>query len=372
MMRLSLDGKRINFPTHIDIEEHLWDKDRQRVKGSSELSVAFNKRLLQLKSNAWDYYNELCKLDKPTMLEAIRDAVLHREQQRHSLVPTIDYLITNMKARVHLDIAPATIKNYEAMKRKVQQFLSEVRKQEDVWLSELSHTFIQEFDHYLRVNNRLHNNGIVKHMQQLKRVIKVAILNEWIGKDPFASYQCKIIEPKRIHLTREELQLLVSLVLPTERLQKVKDVFLFSCYTGLAYADVSKLNSQHLHYINGQRWVVLDRTKTKNQSVIPLLPAAEGILERYRHQKTLLPIISSQNINKYLKEVAQLAGITKRLSFHAARHTFATTVTLNEGVDIMSVSAMLGHKLLKTTQIYARVNMQKIASDMQKLNKRGG
>jgi site-specific recombinase XerD len=241
-------------------------------------------------------------------------------------------------------------------------------------LTHLSHQFIHELDNYLRVKNGLHNNGVVKHMQQLKRVIRVAVLNEWIDIDPFVHYQCKIVEPKRVYLTKEELKLLEQVPLPTERLKKVRDVFIFSCYTGLAYADVSKLNSLHLQHINDRQWIILERTKTKNQSVIPLLPAAEAILTAYRgHLKGyLLPVISSQNLNKYLKEIADKAGIHKRLSFHAARHTFATTVTLNEGVDIMTVSAMLGHKLLKTTQIYAKVNMVKIASDIDGLLKKGG
>jgi len=222
----------------------------------------------------------------------------------------------------------------------------------------------------MRVVQKLQNNGVVKNMQQLKRVIKIALQNEWLVKDPFEQYKCKVIEPKRTFLTQEELVLLEGCPLPSDRLQRVRDVFVFSCYTGLAYADVSKLSSFHIQQINGQEWIILDRTKTKNQSTIPLLPKAKEILARYQKEeggKNLLPVISSQNLNKYLKELALEAGINKPLSFHAARHTFASTVTLNNGVDITSVSAMLGHKMIKTTQIYAKVNMNKIANDVQKL-----
>ncbi|HEU4472933.1 MAG TPA: site-specific integrase [Flavisolibacter sp.] len=291
----------------------------------------------------------------------------------YTLIETIDYHINQLRARIGHDVAAGTVKNYEACKHKVELFLQQERDVEDIFLSELNHQFVQELDVFMRVKQGLHNNGVVKHMQQLKRVIRVAMLNEWLTKDPFAHYQSKIVEPKRVHLIKEELQALEQLPLPSDRLNRVRDVFVFSCYTGLAYADVSKLSTQHLQRINGKDWIVLDRTKTKNQSVIPLLPQAQEILKKYKSHagKTLLPVISSQNLNKYLKEVAALAGINKELSFHAARHTFASTVTLNNGVDITTVSAMLGHKMLKTTQIYARVNLNKISNDMEKLYEKG-
>jgi site-specific recombinase XerD len=374
MMRVSVEGKRVNFPTNIEITEGQWDKDKQRVKGSNELSTAYNKQLLILKTGTWNYYNDCIKEGKSVTPNAVKEAVLGKDKPKHTLLGAIDYQITNLKARTHLDIAPSTVKKYETVKRKVQEFLSEELKVPDILLSQLSHQFIYELDTYMRVKQGLHNNGVAKNMQQLKRVLRIVLLNEWMDKDPFAKYQCKVIEPKRVFLTKEELKHLEQVSLPSERLSNVRDVFVFSCYTGLAYADVSKLNNLHIQHINGRDWIILDRTKTKNQSVIPLLPKAQEILKNYRGklQAKLLPVISSQNLNKYLKEVAELAGIRKRLSFHAARHTFASTVTLNNGVDITTVSAMLGHKMLKTTQIYARINMQKIASDMQVLMKEGG
>jgi site-specific recombinase XerD len=242
----------------------------------------------------------------------------------------MDYQITNLKARVHLDIAPATVKNYEAMKRKVQLFLQDERKTGDTLLSHLSLQFVNELDTYLRRKMKLHNNGVVKCMQQLKRVIRVAIQNEWLDKDPFGNYHCKIVEPKRVYLTKQELlQRLENLAPASERLNRVRDVFVFSCYTGLAYADVKKLSEIHIQKINCRQWIILDRTKTKNQSVVAFLPTAQAILRRYNIQPPgkLLPVIASQNLNKYLKALAIIAAIKNRLSFHAARHTFATTVT---------------------------------------------
>lgn len=374
MMRITLKGERINFPTQISIEEKQWDKGRLQIKGADELTIKYNQYLLSLKTKAWEAYTDSKKNDAAISVKQIKEYVLGTHASTYTLIEAIDYHINQLRARIGHDVAAGTVKNYEACKHKVELFLQQERGVEDIFLNELNHQLVQELDVFMRVKQGLHNNGVVKHMQQLKRVIRVAMLNEWLTKDPFAHYQSKILEPKRVHLTKEELQTLEQLPLPSDRLNRVRDVFIFSCYTGLAYADVSKLNTQHLQRINGMNWILLDRTKTKNQSVIPLLPQAQKILSRYKDHagKSLLPVISSQNINKYLKEVAALAGINKTLSYHAARHTFASTVTLNNGVDIATVSAMLGHKMLKTTQIYARVNLQKIANDVQDLMKEGG
>jgi site-specific recombinase XerD len=374
MMRITLNGQRINFPTHVSTEEKHWDKDKQQIKGNSELTQKYNNYLLNLKTKAWEVYSHNIKDNKVLSPNQVKDYVLGNDASTYTLIDALDYQICQLKARTGHDIAPSTVKKYETCKRKIQEFLQEERKVEDIFLSQLNHQFIHELDLFMRVKQGLRNNGVAKNMQQLRRVLKVAMLNEWISKDPFAKYKCKIIEPKRVFLTKEELLRMEQLALPSERLSNVRDVFVFSCYTGLAYADVSKLNVLHIQHINSKDWIILDRTKTKNQSIIPLLPKAQEILKYHssRLQEKLLPIISSQNVNKYLKEITELAGIKKRLSFHAARHTFASTVTLNNGVDITTVSAMLGHKMMKTTQIYARINMQKIAADVQDLMKEGG
>ncbi len=367
MLRITLKGKRINVVTGIEIEPIQWDTDKQKVKGNSELHQVYNKQLLQLKTKAWKIYSD--SLNENSSI-TLKDYLLGQEKKEKSILDAIDYQISNLRSRVGHDIAPSTVQKYVTIRRKVEDFIQHQFHKPDIPLSKVNHQFIFELDQYMRVEQKLQNNGVVKNMQQLKRVIKIALQNEWLVKDPFEQYRCKVIEPKRTFLTPEELVRLEGCPLPSDRLQRVRDVFVFSCYTGLAYADVSKLSSFHIQQINGQEWIILDRTKTKNQSTIPLLPKAKEILIRYHREensKKLLPVISSQNLNKYLKELALEAGINKPFSFHAARHTFASTVTLNNGVDITSVSAMLGHKMIKTTQIYAKVNMNKIANDVQKL-----
>jgi site-specific recombinase XerD len=218
------------------------------------------------------------------------------------------------------------------------------------------------------------HNAVIKNMQNLRSVVRICMKHGWLEKDPFVHYKFTLDDTERGYLSLVELKVMEEVSLFSERLDHVRDVFIFCCYTGLAYADVSKLSKTHFEDgEDGITWIKLNRTKSKSRSVIPLLPRAREILDKYQQvansniEKKLLPVISNQNLNKYLKEVAELCGITKRVSMHLARHTFATSVTLGKGIDIMTVSKMLGHKNLRTTQIYSKVTELKIAEDMKKL-----
>lgn len=197
--------------------------------------------------------------------------------------------------------------------------------------------------------------------------------------DPFINYKSKLVEVERPFLSQEEIEVMFSKEFKTERLNQVKDIFLFSCFTGLAYSDVKKLSYKNVGLgIDGERWIFINRTKTDTRSNIPLLPIASAILDKYNenpqvvNQEKLLPVLSNQKMNAYLKEIADVCEINKELTFHIARHTFATTVTLSNGVPIESVSKMLGHKNLKTTQHYAKILDLKVSNDMQILKEKFG
>lgn len=378
MMRISHEGNRVNFPTGIEIKSDQWDISHQKIKGNNPLTQKYNSHLLTLTAEAWEVYNNSIKINKPITSKAIKEGILSKDKPNHTIVEAFEYQISNLRARIGNDIAPNTVKKYETCERKVTEFLQKGLNRDDIYLHELSGKFIFQLDAYLRTKQGLHHNAVVKNMQQLKRVIKVAVQNEWLDHDPFTGYSTAPKETDRGFLTNEELTALEVLPLESKRLERVRDLFVFSCYTGLAYADASKLSHSHIMKDeNGIEWITLSRTKSKTRATIPILPKAKAILEKYGkadHQDagTLLPVISNQNLNKYLKEIAIRAGINKRVSFHLARHTFATTVTLNKGVDIVSVSKMLGHKNLRTTQVYAKVSMSKIAEDMKGLMGSGG
>jgi site-specific recombinase XerD len=208
-------------------------------------------------------------------------------------------------------------------------------------------------------------------------VVNIALANDWLMKDPFLKFKGSIKEVERDFLSTEELQSIEDKKFTISRLDEVRDMFVFSCYTGLAYADIAKLSLNEIEIgIDKQKWIYTHREKTETKSNIPLLPKALEIIEKYKNHPEcvisgkLLPLRSNQKMNAYLKEIAILCEITKNLTFHSARHTFATTVTLTNGVPIESVSSMLGHKNIRTTQIYAKVVEKKVSEDMKKLKSR--
>ncbi|NBT08791.1 MAG: site-specific integrase [Chitinophagia bacterium] len=371
-MRITINADRIDFSTSIEVSKEKWDQQDQRVRGMDELAIQYNNTLSTLRSLAWDCYNKKLRNKQPVTVELIKAEILGRDKPNYTILEAIDFQVANLTARVGNDVSINTVKKYKTIKLKVTDFLQSKLRRNDYYLLELSNKFIFDFDSYLRTDGKLSHNAVAKNMQQLKRVITVSIQNEWLPKDPFPNYRITPKETERGFLSLEEVELISKVVL-IERLDKVRDVFLFCCFTGLSYADVSKLNPYHLFTgEDGHTWIKISRTKTGTQSLIPVIPQALFILDKYKpvmnnaNSELLLPIISNQNLNKYLKEIGEITGIKKRLSMHLGRHTFATTITLNKGVDIVSVSKMLGHKNLKVTQVYAKTSMLKISDDMKR------
>nr|WP_281169866.1 site-specific integrase [Olivibacter sitiensis] len=223
----------------------------------------------------------------------------------------------------------------------------------------------------------LNNNGIMKHIERFRKMVNMAVMMDWLAKDPFAKYKLHFDKVERGHLTQQELDILADKTFSIERLQSVLDMFLFSCFTGLAYIDMANLTRGNIvKGIDGGDWLVTNRQKTETVVKVPLLPQASALITKYHdHPKAsngdkLFPVISNQRMNGYLKEIADICEINKTLTFHIARHTFATTVTLSNGVPIESVSKMLGHTSIRTTQIYAKVVEHKLSEDMQNLRER--
>jgi site-specific recombinase XerD len=235
----------------------------------------------------------------------------------------------------------------------------------------VDHKFITDFEYYLKTTRKCAHNSAIKYITNFKKIIRIAHANNWIDKDPFLHWKGRLKIVEREFLTEEEIQRIIDLNLKIERLDQVRDIFIFCCFTGLAYADVKKLTKHDIVIgVDGEQWVKTRRTKTDTRSNIPILPIAETLIKKYKDDPFLqdkdlvLPVLSNQKMNAYIKEIADLCGITKNLTFHLARHTFATTVTLTNGVPIESVSKMLGHTNLKTTQHYAKILDMKVGKDM--------
>ena len=255
----------------------------------------------------------------------------------------------------------------------------------DRYLRDLDYAFVLGFESFLRsyrpehYQGKIGNNAVMKHIQRLRKMVTLAYHIEWIERDPFVKFKPKLEKTEREFLTDLELESIEGYRPAIERMKVVKDLFVFSCYTGISYADIMKLTNDNIVLgIDSAKWIMDNRNKTGTPFKIPLLPKAEKLILKYSgHPRTqysgkLMPSLSNQRLNSYLKELADVCGIKKNLTFHMARHTFATTVTLSNGVPIETVSKLLGHTKLATTQIYARVVEKKVSEDMRKLKLRLG
>jgi len=272
-----------------------------------------------------------------------------------------------------------SMKNYYTTEKYLKNFLKRNYHKGDILLKDLTYEFITAFEFFIRShpvkkNDPCTNNGTMKHLERLKKIVAWAQKNEWIDKNPFIGFQLKFKRHERDFLQETELAAIEEHGFDNPMLEKVKDLFVFSCYTGLAYIDVTKLKPEHIiTNVDGMKWIKTNRAKTETSVNIPFLKPALLILEKYVEQKeaqvseTIFPWISNQEVNRSLKIIAEVCNIKKHLTFHLARHTFATTVTLINGVPIETISKMLGHTKLSTTMIYAKVTQSKIGLDMQVL-----
>lgn len=378
--RITVNGRRAEISLKKKVAPKDWDETKGRAKGRSEETVKLNTHMERIRTLIADGYHELVQQRKTITVDAVKSMFLGEDEGE---VMTLCKLVDYHNQETSHKLGPGTMKNYFTTKAYIEKFLKEKYRKSDLPLSELNYRFIMDFEAFLRkykpVDHQkpLNNNGVMKHMERLRKMVSMAVTLDWLAKDPFAKYKLRFNKVERGYLSKEELSVLEAKTFAIERLQSVLDMFLFCCYTGLAYIDLVNLTTANIiKGIDGDDWLMTHRQKTETAVHVPLLPQAVALIMKYSnhprasHSGTLFPALSNQRMNGYLKEIADLCGITKTLTFHIARHTFATTVTLSNGVPIESVSKMLGHTSIRTTQIYAKVVEQKLSEDMQRLKER--
>lgn len=375
--RITVNGKRAQFSLKRSIEPDKWISTSGTAKGNSEEARILNTYLNKVRSELLKYYNLLEAKEEFITADTIKNSYLGIKEEERSLIQTFEYHNDQMKELIGIDVVKATHTKFVTVLSKLKLYLKKHHKRSDLFLKELDHKFIVDFEYFLKVDQGIGHNTTMKYIRNLKKVINIAVANDWLAKNPFASFKCSNKKVHREILTEEELTVLAEKEFSIERLEEVRDIFLFCCFTGYAFVDVEKLTASDLvRGINGGLWIYTNRQKTGTASNVPLLPPALEILEKYKEHPyceskgKLLPVKSNQKMNAYLKEVADLCGITKKLTMHIARHTFATTVTLSNGVPIETVSKLLGHTKLATTQIYAQVMEHKVSADMEQLGSR--
>ena len=373
--RVTVDGKRAEFNLNRELPVSLWDEKRKRGKGFSKYVISLNKYMDQVFTGLHEAHRQLLQEEVEITSARIKARFLGEDDRGKSLLDLISYHNTSMISVLR----KGTMKNYYSTERCIKEFLNEKMGVEDIPLKKLNYGFIVDFEQYIRkykpaTRMGCTNNGAMKHMERLKKMSRLAVKLEWLEKDPFINYKLRFEKTERQFLTERELQLIEETTFKVPSTQHVKDLFIFACYTGLSFIDVSELKIDHLvKGMDGNDWLYTKRTKTDEPLKIPLLPKAMEIIDKYRDNDSLLksgrllPIYSNQMINRTLRDIATACGIRKKITFHVARHTFATAITLSNGVPIETVSKLLGHTKLSTTQIYARVVEKKVGEDMQNL-----
>jgi site-specific recombinase XerD len=371
-VRLTVDGNRMEFSTKKFIDSAKWSPEMSKMKGTTEHARSLNEYLDLLKSKIFDIQMELIHHNEPLTIETFKNEFQGKKERERMLIPIFQEHNRKIKELVGQEYAPGTLERYETSLKHTKNFLLWKYNMTDINIEKIDHAFIMEYEFYLRSERKCANNTAVKYIKNFHKIINQCLANGWLNKDPFVNYKAKVKEVVRDFLSEAEIEQMISKEFVSERLELVRDIFVFSCFTGLAYIDVKQLTLDNIALgIDGDKWIFKNRQKTDTASKIPLLPMAQEIIDKYAgypvciNEKRLLPILSNQKMNSYLKEIADVCGIKKDLTFHIARHTFATTITLSNGVPIETVSKMLGHTNLKTTQHYAKILDKKVSEDMK-------
>lgn len=376
-LRLTVNGQRAEMSTGKECLPERWNPAAGLVKGNTEEVKALNAYIYILQGKIHQFHNQLLATGEPITAETLKNKVSGKSERARSLVKIFEDHNRKIQALLNDEFAPGTLERYKTSLKHTIDFLQWKYNISDIDIKKIDHAFISDYEFYLRSVRKCNNNTAVKYIKNFGKIIRICIANGWLDKSPFVNYKSKVKEVERAYLVQEEIQAITDKEFVTERLNQVKDIFLFSCFTGLAYIDVKQLTRSNIGLgIDGGKWIFTSRQKTDTRSNIPLLPIAEEILDKYKqhpqclNEGKLLPVLSNQKMNSYLKEIADLCNINKELTFHIARHTFATTVTLTNGVSIESVSKMLGHKNLRTTQHYAKILDKKVSDDMKLLRQK--
>ena len=374
MGRISIGKTMAQFSTKQTTAVSLWDTRANRMSGKSTTAVAVNRALDKLSVSINSHYQKLIQLNGSATANEVKNAFQGVASAQHTLVKYYQNHNQEFFKRVGVNREKSTAQQYEISLNHLIRFLRKKYNISDVPFTKLDLSFIDAYDFYLRVELQLKPNTILGIVRHVRKMIKLAIAEGIIYRDPFEGYEPERPKAEQKYLTREELDRLMKTQLDHPSRYLTRDMFLFSVFTGLAYRDVCNLTPKHIiRADDGVLWIRTTRQKTGTPCDIPLLEIPKQIIEKYKgvaKDGKLLPMLSCGRLNKNLKVIAKLCNIDRKLIYHAGRHTYATEICLSQGVPIESVSRMLGHRDLRSTQIYAKITEHKIAEDMQRAESR--
>lgn len=375
--RITINEVRTEFSLKRFIEPDKWINKAGIAKGNTEEIRGLNAHIMAVRTALFQHYNRLLETGKAITADTVKNSYFGITEKSKTIMEVFQYHNNQMKSLIGKEYSFGTHERYATALNHTKEFIEYKYNVSDYPIKQINHEFITEYEYFLKAVRKCSHNTAIKYLTNFKKIMRICLGNGWIDKDPFINFRFRLNEVEREILHEHEIQAIADKEFATSRLEQVRDVFLFCCFTGLAYSDVKKLTRDHVIIgIDGERWIKVNRTKTDTRSSIPILPSAQAILDKYAShpkccaEKKLLPVNSNQKMNDYLKEIAAVCEIEKNITFHIARHSFATTVTLQNDVPIESVSKMLGHKSIRTTQHYAKVLDKKVSNDMALLKEK--
>ena len=372
MARITIDGKQCQFSTKQSIQPDNWSIAAGKAKGRDAGRI--NALLDDIRSSLNTIYHEMQRRDNYVTAEKVKNEFLGHSESHETILSLFQKHNDDVKQLVGISKTIATYRKYEVTRRHLAEFIRSKYNVSDISIKEITPMFITDFELYLRTACKCGYNTTAKFMQFFKRIIIIARNNGILVGDPFASYKIRLEKVDRGYLTEDEIKIILKKKMVSERLEHVRDLFVFSCFCGLAYSDVANLRQENIQKsFDGNLWIITRRKKTNTESNIRLLDVPKRIIEKYKglaRDGHVFPVPSNGSCNKILKEIGRQCGFKVRLTYHVARHSAATTVLLSNGVPIETVSRLLGHTNIKTTQIYAKITAQKISQDMETLSHR--
>ena len=366
-VRVTVNGMRADTTVKETITPKLWNDAKGKAYERNPLTKELNMYLDAVRAKFMRIHRDM-EMDGEEYITAqkVMDRYLGKDQsERHTLVELFREHNEKCRKLSGIDMAPATVQRYETCLKHTQEFMQYTYKRSDIYLDEMNRQFIEDYEFYLKTVCKCNHNTTTKYLKNFKKITRIAIQKEWMKKDPFADIKFSLNPVEKDFLEKHEIEIIRQKEIGIERLALVRDIFVFCCFTGLAFSDVKQLTPEHISIdINGDKWIRKMRQKTKNMCNIPLLEVAQEILAKYENHPycvtkgVLLPVLSNQKMNTYLKELIDICNIKKTITTHLARHTFATMM-LTLGADLYTTSKLLGHADVKMTQVYAKIINQK-------------
>lgn len=370
-MRITVNGKRAEIQIKRSVEVNKWNAQRECATGKDRKHQELNHYIETVRTRVLKIHRELEQDGKPVTAEILKNLFNGANQPPKMLLERFREHNEKYRVLIGKDVVEATVLRYERTVRYLEEFLKKEYKSSDIPFRNIDRQFVEKFEYFIKTEKNCAQNATVKYLKILKKIVTLALTNKWMTENPFTGIKFKQTQTNRDFLTEEELHAIMEKKFDIPRLEAVRDIFVFCCLSGLAFTDVQHLKPEHITKdINGEWWIRKAREKTNNMCHIPLLDIPAMIIEKYRknpvclQKNMVLPVPSNQRMNSYLKEIADVCGITKKLTTHIARHSFACFALANK-VSMETIAKMLGHSDIRTTKIYAKVLDTTVSKEME-------